>query len=216
MKNLIFSAFRSSCLVIFCLFPFYSLANAEEISQDNSANQILELEHLKGQNPAEYDRLIRDRKAEFQESLRKFREEKKGNDTEFLKKHEAKRETRLRELKQNHPQDFKRLMDHRLNRLETARATNPERFQRIMQNHPRLQKRFEEFQNQKANSTPSGLSKEPARTFEARQRKGRNTPATQQREGGDQGFEEGKHQRDFRNGSMVRKGGLPGRKSTVN
>lgn len=116
------------------------------------------LKRLKEENPEEFQRVVKARKAAIKQKLKELKEKDPQKFQEVKQRVIRQRRERLERLRKENPEKFRQIMQKKRQRFEQMKQTNPEQYERYMQKHPKLAARLAEPGNA---GKPSG-SPEPA------------------------------------------------------
>lgn len=105
--------------------------------------KLEELKKLKQQNPAEFDRLVRERKQKMKQKLQELKEKDPEKFQEVKEKIRTNRQQYLKRLQQENPERFQNIMHEKMQKLEALKQSDPEKYQRFMEKHPRLAQRIQ-------------------------------------------------------------------------
>ena len=106
-------------------------------------DKIAELKKLKEEDPAEFERVVRERKQKVKAELMELKEKDPQEFEEMKKKIGGHRKNYLKKLSYQDPEKFDQIMRNKAARLKELRTEDPERFEEILRNHPHLRERFE-------------------------------------------------------------------------
>lgn len=116
--------------------PVYAAENGA--SQPSASETLERLRRLKEENPQEFHRLVKERKAQIKSKVREFKQNNPEKFEGFRKQVSENRVQRLRKMKRENPEGFHRDMQGRAQRFEKMKRENPERFQKFIEKHPRF------------------------------------------------------------------------------
>ncbi len=137
-----------------CMSP--ALAKAEEttVSQESTPdiqNRIAKWKQLREQNPAEFDRLVAQRKNQIKNKVSEFKAKNPEKFESMKKQFLANRGQRLGRLQQENPQKFHEVVQKRMNQFQDWKQKNPEKSQRFLKDHPHFQEKIEKRREMKQN-----------------------------------------------------------------
>jgi len=104
----------------------------------NVSRKLEELKKLKQQDPATFDRMIRERKRSMKTKLNELKEKDPQKFQELKEKIRKNRQQYLKKLRKENPQKFQELMQTKMQKLEALKQSNPEKYKRLIKNQPQL------------------------------------------------------------------------------
>ena len=118
--------------------------------------KLEELKKLKQDNPAEFDRLVQERKRKMKQKLQDLKEKDPEKYREVKEKIRKNRQQYLKKLQQENPERFQKIMHEKMQKLEALKQSDPEKYQRFMEKHPRLAQRVQVAGAGNGNGTGEG------------------------------------------------------------
>jgi hypothetical protein len=124
---------------------------AEESSAGNGAFQnpvfkerFAKLCKLREEDPAEFNRVINERKHEIRERLLELKEKDPAKFEEMKHRVVRHRAHHFKKLRKEDPERFYQTMFDKKRRLLELKKSDPEKYRQIVKNHPKLQDRLED------------------------------------------------------------------------
>ncbi len=105
--------------------------------------KIEELKKLKQENPAEFERLMKERKEKMKTKLADLKEKDPKKYQELKEKMAHRRKEELKRLRQEDPKKYQEIMERKEKKLEELKKTDPARYDQVMKNHPHLAERLQ-------------------------------------------------------------------------
>ncbi len=122
--------------------------------------KIAELKKLKAENPAEFERVVKERKEKLREKLKELKEKDPQKYQELKERMIRHRRAYLQQLRKEDPEKFQEIMRDRMAKLEELKTKDPERYNEILKDHPRLEQRLKDNAN-----NPQGMGDKGRRKF---------------------------------------------------
>ncbi len=105
--------------------------------------KIEELKKLKQENPAEFERVMKERKEKMRAKLADLKEKDPQKYQEVKERMAHRRKEELTRLKREDPKKFQEIMARKEKKLEDLKKTDPARYAEVLKNHPHLAERLE-------------------------------------------------------------------------
>ena len=135
------------CAFAFALAGGSLTAFAEETADQGNAAatrlekrqaKLEELKKLKQENPAEFERLMKERKAKIKEKLEELKEKDPEKYQEMKERITHRRKEYLKKLRREDPDKFHEIMENRAEKLRELKANDPKKYEEFIKKHPRL------------------------------------------------------------------------------
>ena len=145
-------------ILILLLFPVLPLLADTLPAEEVTHEELQYIRNLKTQDPQAYQKVIDTKKALVRNYLQRMKSQGGERYQNFIQQQNQMREKRLEYVRDHDPEEFRKLVDRRMDRLEKLKEKNPEKFNQFIEKHPGVQERLKDYRERPIQSSKQPLA----------------------------------------------------------